>query len=336
MILPKEYAIEYNIILDAYGWTPLHYATQGHNLPGLKWLFAQSRPSTSFLSPQGLQTLLNLSPDSMTRRILIQKLDRMMLTPKPDDPAQRRQDRNACTLILLENREDVNIASGTLCQTPLHQACADGQFHIVQFLIERRQANAYVKDSNGWTALHYACGSSMTHQHIDIAKYLIQQKSTVGNLMEQMTSKGRRALHFAAQQHSSYRDKNAMALSTVLVQALLEAGAEIDPVDHQELTPFHYACERGQKETVAYFLTQTNAQIHSSSSQRKCSNALHLATAAGQHEIVRMLCRWDCEHGNHLIKSLNSQHKTPFDLASGPKLRKEMSVRHATQFSFLC
>ena len=60
-------------------------------------------------------------------------------------------------------------------QTPLHIACVEGHFALVQYLIEKKKADPDARDRDGWTPLHCACHSD----HIEIVNYLISQNANV-------------------------------------------------------------------------------------------------------------------------------------------------------------
>lgn len=61
-------------------------------------------------------------------------------------------------------------------QTPLHIACVEGHFLIVQWLTsEKKKANVDAIDRDGWTPLHCACHGD----HIEIVDHLIGKNAEV-------------------------------------------------------------------------------------------------------------------------------------------------------------
>ena len=66
-------------------------------------------------------------------------------------------------------------ATNSSGQTPLHLACVEGHFSVVQYLVEKKKANPDARDRDGWTPLHCACHGD----HIEIVDFLISQNANV-------------------------------------------------------------------------------------------------------------------------------------------------------------
>jgi ankyrin repeat protein len=125
---------------------------------------------------------------------------------------------------LIVNGADVN--THELHETPLMAACRSGQEKKVSLLLSHG-ADASLADSSelnlGWSPLMLACARN----HVPVTKMLLTALRASGGSANSKMSDGQTALHIAVQ-HSS----------TDCVEALLEAGVEIDVNDDGE-SPLH-------------------------------------------------------------------------------------------------
>ena len=74
-------------------------------------------------------------------------------------------------MLIEKQNVDINIKDNDE-KTPLHFACQEGNFPVVEYLISKG-ANIEAKDGRGQTPLHYA--SFTTHCDIGIVRYLISK-----------------------------------------------------------------------------------------------------------------------------------------------------------------
>lgn len=130
----------------------------------------------------------------------------------------------SCVRILLQAGADANVTStGPEKQTPLHAAAVLGDASIVEELL-KHGANADVGDSEGNTALHITAAID----HVEVARSLLQASTSI-----EATRYGsmETPLHVASSEGSCG-----------VLEALLEAGANVLARNSNGDTPLHCAC----------------------------------------------------------------------------------------------
>jgi ankyrin repeat protein len=130
-------------------------------------------------------------------------------------------------------------------QTALHLAAANGHLEVVELLL-RYITDVNVQDECGMTALHWAAGNG----HVDVVKLLLPYTVDVNARIGGGNLKGWTALH--------------MATEGDVVQALSNAGANLNATDEYGWTPLHWAARNGHTGAVRALLdarADVNAQI---------------------------------------------------------------------------
>ncbi|QQR49165.1 ankyrin repeat domain-containing protein [bacterium] len=121
-------------------------------------------------------------------------------------------------------------------RTPLHVAALHCNFHCLKKLVENR-ALVNVSDNSKFTALHYA----VIKGHTECVKLLIEHKALIdaGGTVAKITNY--RPLHAAAQYGHP-----------ACLEALLNAGADVNVTDSYGQTPLHYTTM--QRNTESHFI----------------------------------------------------------------------------------
>lgn len=169
----------------------------------------------------------------------------------------------------------------------LHKAVESGSEDIVKLLL-LRGANVRSKDNNGRTPLHLAA----TKGHLEIAKFLLLNGANVNA----KTYSGQSALHEAIKM-------NHKELAEILISNKADVNAKSRFCEHESRwsTPLYKALEIGSVDLVKLllsngaspqfirynsraFLDDADSNFH-----KGCVNALTLAVAKGNEEVVKLL-----------------------------------------------
>lgn len=141
-------------------------------------------------------------------------------------------------------------------RTPLHLAAAEGQTHVVQFLIQQEEAapsNLNPRDRWGGTPLDDA----YSHEHQDIIDLLENAGGKRGSPQQQIPDNLPAPL--TTQADHAKTDTLIWAASRGDFKAicrLVAQGVPLDSADYDWRTPLHLAAAEGHKEVVQYFITQ--------------------------------------------------------------------------------
>ncbi|XP_057591930.1 ankyrin repeat domain-containing protein 22 [Hippopotamus amphibius kiboko] len=134
-------------------------------------------------------------------------------------------------------REDsnyINVQDGFNGDTPLICACRRGHLRIVSFLL-RRNADVNLKNQKQRTCLHYAVKKRFTFFDY-LLIILLMPVLLIGYFL--MVSKTKQ--------------------NEALVRMLLNAGVEVNAIDHYGCTALHYACEM-KNQTLIPLLLEAHA-----------------------------------------------------------------------------
>jgi ankyrin repeat protein len=201
---------------DAYGATPLHWATAfGHK--DVAELLLANNAEVNAKAKNGMTPLHWAALDSI------------------DEHATPKMGRKNVAELLLANKADVN-SKDNRGMTPLHYAAERGykDKDIAELLLANK-ADVNCKDNGGITPLHDAAG----HGYKDISELLLAGKAEVNA----RDNNGETPLHWAA--GGGYKD---------VAQLLLADGAEVNARDRSGNTPLHRAMVRGHKSVVELLL----------------------------------------------------------------------------------
>lgn len=223
---------------DCYGRTALHYAVKGKDTELLKTLAESCGEAMNKQDNHG-ETALHY--------------------------ASMGQDSSKLYL-LLKHGADITLKDSS-GDTPLHYATRRNRMESVKTLLEfgccPNQAN-----HDGQTALH--CG-------INTGLALFQLLLKYGGDASQVDSRGRAAIHYAAE--IGYTD---------IVKAILDSVANINTIDSRGNTALHLAAGRGNHEVNQLLL---NANADSFAENNFENTALDLAFQGGHEKTVDLILR---------------------------------------------
>jgi len=137
--LAKLVDVNHIDVMSQFGWTPLHYAAFGGNVPNVKWLLDHGadmrlRAKTKFKNSPFLVATLTMDPDTVK--------------------------------LFLDRGADVLERQGE-GDTALHEAASTGDLAMVHLLVERG-SDVNARDDAGMSALDYA----VQEKHDEVAAYL--------------------------------------------------------------------------------------------------------------------------------------------------------------------
>ena len=212
--------------------------------------------------------------------------------------------------------------------TPLHFACLYGKLCVVRFLIEEKGADCRVYDSNGLTALHYACGvypsckkqpspcenteltpvyykcgccffvTTPSHDEAAVAKYLVT--SCECDPMEEINRDVSHALvgedFFVTPDSLSSTEVSPFEMAIVkgnleLVKALSSGNLNINRFNGHGESLLHIACKHEQLEVVEFLVK--GKYCNQSIQNRAGELALHIVCKQNRLDFVQLVCNCD-------------------------------------------
>ena len=203
--------------------------------------------------------------------------------------------------------------------SPLYLACDTGNTELVKMLLSHG-ANPNIKTRDMYPILT-TC-KLCKGQYCDTVKQLLKYKADVN--VRDVT--GKTALHYALE--SSYHHSTDIDKTTVLVQLLIDGGADINSASENGETPFYISCSRGLTSVVNKMLqygakvdgingkklplnvacknkhmsvvqllltcgANPNAEEEGVKDCYHCSLPLHIASANDNSELVELLLKHD-------------------------------------------
>ena len=175
-----------------------------------------------------------------------------------------------------------------------------------------------IKDSNGWTALHYAC----QYGDFESLKILIDTKANINAF----SNNQRTPLHLAAKM-------NRIEIVKYLTDKILsqKGGMNtkfLNAKDDHGCTPSHLAAKEGNKECLEILLTK-GADLYAVD---LCGwNILHYASFHARKDTIRFICKYDADY-DKLQNTKNTQNKLPIEILSNYNLKPYfMSLWHAAR-----
>ncbi|KAK9699490.1 hypothetical protein RND81_08G177000 [Saponaria officinalis] len=183
---------------------------------------------------------------------------------------------------------------------PLHVAANQGHLEIVQVLLDHDPGLLKTIGPSNATPLI----SAATRGHTEIVRELLSRDDS---LVDSIKSNGKNALHFAVRQGH-----------VEIVRALLEKDSTLArKTDKKGQTALHMAV-KGTSGDVVRALLKADAAI-AMRTDKFGNTALHVATRKKRSEIVNELLLLPDIN----VNALNSQHKTPLDIAEDLSLSEE-------------
>jgi ankyrin repeat protein len=151
--------------------------------------------------------------------------------------------------------------------TEILRAAGNGDLERTRLLLRRNPSLVFTKNSEGFTALHYAA----FHGYLEIARLLLAETADVNA----KTGKGATPLHYAVW----YGHKET-------VQLLLSKQADVDVRDGIGRTPLYDAAAIGQIEEVGMLLA---AKADVNARTLRGDTALSVAASDGYEDVARLL-----------------------------------------------
>ena len=201
---------------------------------------------------------------------------------------------------LINYGKDLNEKISIFSQAPIHKIIEskESNKHDVLKKMLDLGSDPNIKDSNGWSALHYACQLG-DFQSVEI---LINN----GALIDAYSNNKRIPLHLA-----SYRGFSN------IVEYLLKNGSDPNYKDELGCTPLHLAAKKGNVKCID-FLLKYEADLYCL--DFRGWNILHYASFHGHKKSVRFISKYDADYG-FLQKMKNSQNKLPIEIVRDPSVK---------------
>ena len=195
---------------------------------------------------------------------------------------------------------NINSKMSIFNQAPIHkiiESNKEEKYDVLKKMIDMG-ADPRIKDSNGWTALHYAC------QYGDEKGVEILINSNI--IIDDYSNNHKTALHLA----SSLNFPNIVIL-------LLSKNADPNFKDHNGCTSLHMAAKHGNVECLSLLLSN-KADLYSEDFRKW--NILHYAAFHGHHKAVRFIAKYDSDF-DILSTSRNSQNKLAIEIVRDPNVK---------------
>ena len=201
---------------------------------------------------------------------------------------------------LINFGKDINEKISIFSQAPIHKIIESKEpnKHDVLRKMLDLGSDPNIKDSNGWSALHYACQLG-DYESVEI---LINSDA----LIDTYSNNKRIPLHLA-----SYRGYPN------IVELLLKVGSDPNYKDELGCTPLHLAAKRGNVKCIELLLDY-DAELYSLDFRNW--NILHYASFHGHKKAVRFIAKYDADY-DFLQKMKNTQNKLPVEIVRDPTVK---------------
>ena len=201
---------------------------------------------------------------------------------------------------LINFGKDINEKLSIFSQAPIHKIIESkekNKHDVLQQMLDLG-SDPNIKDSNGWSALHYACQLG-DYESVEI---LIEKEA----IIDAYSNNKRIPLHLA-----SYRG------FPNIVEFLLKNGSDPNYKDELGCTPLHLAAKKGNVKCIEILLNY-DAELYSVDFRNW--NILHYASFYGNKKAVRFISKYDADY-DCLQKMRNSQNKFPIEIVRDPTVK---------------
>ena len=261
---------------DDEEWTPLHHAFEGGNLKIIQYLIDENGADLAcIIDTQEGQDALNFAINGG-------HLD--------------------CIKYIAENGGDGMMDEENDNELrPLHLACLQGHFDIIQYLVEEHNVNTGAVDDDCWTALHYAT----VYGDLDIVRFLVEEHDVDVDATE---VDGWTPFHCAA--NTGHLD----VVKYLLEELQVDRDALVRKVRQNAL---HLASSEGRLNVVKYLIEEQDYDINELSSDE--DTAFHLAATYGKLDVVKYFVEHarDDEARIHMLFAKNTKDQIAYDIAVG-------------------
>lgn len=192
---------------------------------------------------------------------------------------------------LIEKKVDINVLTKKGKKAPLHTACELGFIPIINLLLSQPNIKVNIKNSEGWTSLHYAA----EYSHLEAAKLLVSKNADINAL----NIGNETPLHFALQAQLPDVAEYLLSLPNIDVKTSSVEG----------WTSLHFAANNGYFNICVKLIEMYKEAVNSVTSKGK--TPLFCAAQTGKDAIMRLLI----ENGaDPAAKDI--EEKTPLHYAS--------------------
>lgn len=227
--------------------------------------------------------------------------------------AKNSDSKNVTELVFFGH--NINSKTTVFSQAPIHKVIESKKQnkHEVLKKILDMGSDPNIKDSNSWTALHYAC----EYGDFDSVKILIQHRADINSY----SNNHRTPLHLASSKNFP-----------IIVQFLLDNKANVNYKDHNGCTPLHLAAKSGNIECLSLLLTY-GGDLYCEDFRKW--NILHYAAFQGHSKAVRFISKYDADY-NILQTVRNSQNKLSIEITRDPSVKPYfMTLWHTAKYGDL-
>ena len=207
--------------------------------------------------------------------------------------------------------EDINKKKTIFRQAPIHKIIESHdkkKYEVLKQMLDMG-ADPNIRDSNGWSALHYACQFG----DLESVKILIENNANI----DTYSNNQRIPLHLAS--NMNYPE---------VVKFLLENKSNPNYKDELGCTPMHLASKQGNTKCIEYLLLY-GADLYCI--DFRGWNILHYAAFHGHKKTVRFISKYDADF-DILRDTRNSQNKLPIEIVRDPSVKPYFnSLWHAAK-----
>ena len=201
---------------------------------------------------------------------------------------------------LINFGKDINEKISIFSQAPIHKIIEsqDPKKHDVLRKMLDLGSDPNLKDSNGWSALHYACQLG----DFESVQILLNNRA----IIDAYSNNKRIPLHLAA--YRGYPE---------IVEYLLSNESDPNFKDELGCTPLHLAAKKGHVRCIEILLNY-DADLYCL--DFRSWNILHYASFHGHKKAVRFISKYDADY-DFLQKMRNSQNKLPIEIIRDPSIK---------------
>ena len=212
---------------------------------------------------------------------------------------------------LINFGKDINEKISIFSQAPIHkiiESKEENKHEVLKKMLDLG-SDPNIKDSNGWSALHYACQLG-DYESVEI---LINSDA----IIDAYSNNKRIPLHLAA--YKGYPN---------IVEFLLKNGSDPNYKDELGCTPLHLAAKKGNVKCME-FLLNYDAELYCQDFRNW--NILHYASFHGHKKAVSFIAKYDADY-DFLQKMKNTQNKLPVEIVRDPSVKHYFySLWHAAR-----